>query len=202
MIAFDRPLYDGASAELSGGLFLLWEGLPNGHSLQNALLASVIRQQIESLPSVGVFDWVDFHLEGETAVLTGWALNPEVPGEAIRSLSNLAVLDQVANLIEVLPVSLSDDMIRAEAYSLLYADQQLSGYCRHSAQAPTSWVEPPTERGHAAYHPMRIIVSDGRLVLAGQVGSRAEADRASRMAERVHGVVNVENRLKVSGNWN
>jgi hypothetical protein len=203
MITFERPLYDGASAELGGGLFLLWDRGPGAPSLQDALMSSLIRQRLESLSSHGVFDSVEFRLEGATIMLTGMAANRELPLDALQVLSELPLVERVINLIELLPESLEDDMIRAEAYARLYADPVLASY-RSPGMSMDGFLPAPSGRPRHGFgfHAIRLLVKSGDLTLAGQVASRADADRACRLARTVHGVVNVHCRLMVTGNWN
>lgn len=187
MISFDRPLYDGASAELSGGLFLLWDRGPGAPSLQDALLKNIIRDKLESLPEYGVFDCLRFSLSNSTILLTGVAANRELPPAALQMLSDLPLIEKVINLVELLPESIEDDMIRAEAYARLYADPLLATYRGVSS---------------AGSHAIRIVAKHGALSLVGQVASRADAERARRLAQTVYGVVSVQCLLTVTGNWN
>lgn len=203
MISFERPMYDGPAADLSGGLFLLWDRGPGAPSLQDALLANIIRQRLESLPAYGVFDTVRFELHGNTVILSGLAANRELPQDAMQAVSGLPIVEKVINLIELLPDGIEDDLIRAEAYSRLYADPVLATY--RTAGAPARLL-PAAQRAAAGigygFHGIRIVVKRGELTLIGQVASRADAERACRLAHTIHGVVRVDCQLTVSGNWN
>lgn len=203
MFTFARPLYDGATADLNGGIFLLWDRGPGTPSLQDALLANIIRQRLEGLPSYGVFDSLRFRLDGETVILTGFAANRDLASDALQAVSDLPVVEKVINLVELLPDSLEDDMIRAEAYARLYADPVLSSY--RSIAGPVDSIalaRGAQPRSGFGFHGIRIIVKHGKLALLGQVASHADAERACRLARTIHGIVGVECELTVTGNWN
>jgi osmotically-inducible protein OsmY len=167
--------------------------------MQDALLAHLIRQRLEFLPAYTVFDWLEFRVEGTTVILSGMAASPELPARAMRVISALPVIEKTVSLVERLPDSLQDDVIRAEAYSRIYKDPILANHRSLFGRLAPHEEESGLPSGP---HAIRILVRDGFLTLRGEVSSAFELERARQLAREIHGVVGFECRLRVASNRN
>src|SRR5258707_990410 len=75
-----------------------------------------IRKELMQLPYYGVFDFLAFSYDHGTVTLMGYAYHPALKTDAERAVKRVAGVDEVANKIEELPVSLNDDELRWKAY--------------------------------------------------------------------------------------
>ena len=86
----------------------------------------------------------------------------------------------VANNIEVLPLSPDDDRIRMATYRAIYGDSALS-----------------TRYGYRALPSIHIIVKNGQVRLEGVVANEGDKNIAGIRANGVSGAFSVENDLKI-----
>src|SRR4029079_4773733 len=71
-----------------------------------------VRRMLERLPYYGVFDFIVFSVDRGTVTLAGYAYEGNLKAAAEMAAKRAADVDEVANKIEVLPVSQQDDRIR------------------------------------------------------------------------------------------
>ena len=140
-----------------------------------------VRSALLSLPYYGVFDYLEFKLEGRTVTLVGEVTRPTLKSDAGNVVKRIEGVTQVVNNIEVLPVSPNDDRIRIAAYRAIYFQP---GMWKYRIQAVP---------------PIHIIVDNGHITLVGVVGSQMDKTLAYMAAERVHGAFSVTDELRVHG---
>ena len=138
-----------------------------------------VRHELVMLPWFGVFDNLEFQVNGNEVVLSGQVTRPTLKSDAERVVSRIEGIEKVVNNIEVLPLSPNDDRIRRAAYRSIYGFGPLSRY---------NWGPQPS---------IRIIVKNGNLSLAGVVASEADSNMANIRANGVSGVFSVDNNLRI-----
>jgi len=143
-------------------------------------LESQIRRELARLPFYGVFDLLQYRVEGDAVVLAGQVTRPTLKDDAERLVRNIEGVSEVINQIEVLPLSPMDDRIRLAAFKAIYIHSLLNRYA----------LDPMP--------PIRIVVRDGAIALEGEVLNEAERDVAFLAAQSVPGVFQVTNNLRVA----
>jgi osmotically-inducible protein OsmY len=118
-----------------------------------------IHERLAAIPSHGVFDTLNFEVQGKTVALSGHVLDERVKQNAERAVRQLNGVEKVANHIEVLPSSKRDDALRMNLYRAIYETQPLEKYAAGSTPA------------------IQIIVKNGWVMLEGVVDS--DADRGA-----------------------
>lgn len=141
-----------------------------------------VRKQLVTLPYYGVFDNLEYKVEGDTVTLYGQVLNPVTRNDAARRVARIEGVDRVINNIEVLPVSGFDDSIRSRAHRAIFRSGSLYRYAM------------------GANPSIHIIVKNGNLTLEGVVSNRMDSQLAYMAANGVPGVFSVTNNLRVERN--
>jgi osmotically-inducible protein OsmY len=160
-----------------------------------------IRRALEALPSYGVFDYLAFSVERGAVTLSGYAYSGTLRSAAERAVRRVAGVDEIANRIERLPVSLHDDRIRSATFYRIYSDSFLS---RYSSGGPQAALREALEferfpgRQPFGLYPIHIVVQHGRTTLHGYVDNAADRQLAEFRAREVEGVFAVENELMVT----
>ena len=138
-----------------------------------------VRHELVMLPYLGVFDNLEYRVDGRSVTLSGQVTRPTVKSDAERVVKRIEGVDSVNNRIEVLPLSAHDDRLRRSLYRAIY------GY-------------PPLQRyALPVLKPIRIIVKNGHVTLAGVVANATDKNIANIQANGVHGVFSVTNNLQV-----
>ena len=140
-----------------------------------------VRHELVMLPWFGVFDNLEFQVNGDEVVLSGHVTRPTLKTDAGRVVSRIEGVAKVVNNIEVLPLSSFDNQIRLATYRSIYGFGALSRY---------NWGPVP---------PIHIIVKNGNVTLAGVVANETDRNIAALRANAVSGVFSVDNDLKVEG---
>ncbi len=138
-----------------------------------------IRHQLNSLPRISVFDWLQWSYDKGTVTLSGSVWQPITKSDAEGAVKHVPGVDTVVNNIEVQPNSPNDDQIRMRVYRAIFRNTALERYAIHYAPS------------------IRIIVKNGRVTLEGVVASEADRTIANVQANTVPGVFQVTNNLKV-----
>ncbi|MEZ5284232.1 MAG: BON domain-containing protein [Vicinamibacterales bacterium] len=162
--------------------------------------AADIRAQLLRLPYYGVFDFLSFTYERGTVTLMGFAYAPRLKEDAEAAAKRARGVDTVVNNIQVAPASGNDDRIRRQAFANIYTDDFLSRYSPGGArQAYVDALEFGRYPGiqPLGNYPIHIVVSGGRILLAGQVDNQSDKQIAGVRAREVDGVFGVENELVV-----
>jgi osmotically-inducible protein OsmY len=162
-----------------------------------------VRRALERLPYYGVFDFLAFSVDRGTVTLMGYAYRPSLKVEVEQAVKRISGVDEVANRIEILPVSQNDDRIRWAAFYSIYTDDFLS---RYAAGGPTGTRYALDQHAFSHFpgmqpfgnYPIQIIVKNGRIVLLGIVNNDADKTIAGVRARQVTGVFGVDNDLVVS----
>ena len=151
---------------------------------QAALSARVIKQvrhELATLPYYGVFDWLEFEVRPDNAVvLRGQVVKPVTKSDAEARVKDIDGVSNVVNEIEVLPLSPQDDRLRRALYRKLYGYD--SPLFRYAVQSIPS---------------IHIIVDHGRATLKGVVSSKGDAQLAYMRARSVPGLFDVKNELQI-----
>lgn len=144
-----------------------------------ARTAEQVRKQIVKLPFLSIFDDISFTLKDGVVTLEGDVYRRSLRKSAERVALQVEGVSRVDNNIEFLPVSSFDDRIRIQLVRALYNHPMFN---RYAIQANP---------------PIRIIVNNGDVKLAGVVNREMEKDVATIIANQIHGVFSVTNDLRV-----
>ena len=140
-----------------------------------------VRHELVMLPWYGVFDNLQFQVQGDHVILSGYVTRPTLKSSAENVVRRIEGVEKVTNNIEVLPLSPFDDRIRLAVGRAIYGYGPLQRY----ALNPNA--------------PIRIIVKNGHVTLMGAVGSEFDRNVANIRANGVPGVFSVSNQLVVAG---
>jgi len=152
---------------------------PNGAPGSPARIAQEARHELIMLPYYGVFDNLEFRVDGSTLTLLGEVTRPTLKSDAARVVKGIEGVQTVNNQIKVLPLSPMDDQIRLAVYRAVYRQPVLSQYALRAV---------PT---------IHIIVENGHVTLEGAVARQADKNIAGIKANGVFGVFSVTNNLQV-----
>ena len=138
-----------------------------------------VRKELVTLPYYGVFDNLEYKVEGATVTLYGQVVKPITRQDSERRVAKIEGVEHVVNNIEVLPLSGFDDSIRARAYRTIF---RTGGLYRYAMGANPS---------------IHIIVKNGKITLEGVVSNQMDSRLAYIAAQNVPGVFSVTNNLSV-----
>lgn len=139
-----------------------------------------MRHELLKLPYYGVFDYLQFSIDGDTVTLTGQASNYVLRNDAVSAVKHLAGVRTVNDQIEILPLSQFDNDIRLRLFRSIYRDSALNRYRLIRVQPP-----------------IRILVNNGNVTLAGVVDSEMDRNVVYDRAMEVRDVFKLTNDLKV-----
>ena len=142
-------------------------------------LVKEVRHELVMLPYLGVFDNLEYKVDGSTVTLVGQVTRPTLKRDAESAVKNIEGVEKVDNQIEVLPLSPNDDRIRRAIYIALARNPQLDRYFMQ------------------AVAPIRIIVKNGNVTLEGVVDRKGDSDMANITAKGVSGAFSVIDHLRV-----
>ena len=138
-----------------------------------------VRHELIMLPYLGVFDNLEYRVDGSVVTLSGHVTRPTLKADAGRVVKKIEGVAMVNNQIEVLPLSSNDDHLRRSLYKAIYGYPALNRYAL------------------PVLKPIRIIVKNGHVTLAGVVANTTDKNIANIRANGVHGVFSVTNNLNV-----
>lgn len=166
---------------VAGALLLVPMWLSAATNSQRTLtrLENEIRHELVMLPWLGVFDNLQFQVNGNQVTLTGQVTRPTLKADAERVVRRLEGVEQVTNNIEVLPLSRFDDQIRVAVARSIYGYGPMQRYAL------------------GANPPIRIIVKNGNVTLEGVVANDMDKNIANIRANGVFGVFSVTNNIAV-----
>ena len=87
-----------------------------------------IRKLLVTIPSYGVFDNLEFGIDGTTVTLYGQVLRSNVRRDAERRVRRIEGVEQVVNNIRVLPLSEFDNSIRRRTYRAVFRTSSMYRY--------------------------------------------------------------------------
>ena len=176
--------------------------VPGAQSVSQRQQQFDIENELERLPTYGVFDFIGFDYDRGKVTLVGQAYQGGLKSHAANAVKRVAGVDEVDNKIELLPASMSDDRIRWATFYNIYGDGSLSRYspggemgARYELRQARRF---PGMQPFGNY-PIHIIVKNGRTTLMGFVGNEMDRRLAEIRAREVSGVFAVENELVVDG---
>jgi hyperosmotically inducible protein len=138
-----------------------------------------VRHELLTLPYFGVFDNIDFQVQGSTVTLLGDVTRPTIKSDAEGAMKHIEGVEQVVNKINVLPPSQMDDKTRLALFHAIYGFPSLQKY------------------DLGVQKPIRIIVNSGHVTLTGVVDTEADKNVAGVQANSVSGIFSVTNNLRV-----
>lgn len=97
-----------------------------------------VHERLAVLPFHGVFDTLDFEVQGKIVTLSGQVLKDSVKQSAERVVRQINGVESVVNKIEVLPSSRRDDALRMNVYRAIYEKSPLEKYGTRAAPPFTS----------------------------------------------------------------
>src|ERR1035438_2679690 len=142
-------------------------------------LVKEVRHELVMLPYLGVFDNLEYKVEGSTVTLMGQVTRPTLKSGAENVVKKLEGVEKVDNQIEVLPLSPDDDRIRRAVYMALARSPRLDRYFMQ------------------AVAPIRIIMKNDNVTPESVVDNKVDSDAANITAKGVSGAFSVANHLRV-----
>ena len=141
-----------------------------------------VQHKLVMLPYYGVFDYLEFSIDGRTVTLEGQVVKAATSSDAENAVKHVEGVEKVVNKIELLPPSSMDDRVRQQVYNSIYSYGPLFKY---------SNIPVP---------PIHIIVRNARVTLVGVVDSESDKNYAGVRANQVPGTFGVTNNLRVIKN--
>ncbi len=161
------------------GSAALLSGQVQPSSPAQARIQKEVRHELLMLPYFGVFDNIEYKVEGDTVTLLGSVVRPVLKSDAENVVKRIEGVNHVVNQIDVLPPSPMDDQIRRAEFRAIYGDPALEKY------------------DMGVQKPIRIIVKGGHVSLEGVVDNETDKNIAGVRANGVPGVFSVANNLRV-----
>jgi osmotically-inducible protein OsmY len=141
-------------------------------------LAQSVGHALRGSAFLTMFDDVNGMVTNGVATLTGAVTTPYKAHEVTEAVSRVEGVQEIVDRIEILPASTFDDQIRYAVASRIYNHPMFWQYSIH------------------AIPPIRIIVRNGHVTLAGVVPTEMDRRVAESLAREVFGVLGVENALR------
>jgi len=138
-----------------------------------------VMHELLMLPYFGVFDDIEYQVNGDVVTLMGSVTRPTLKSDAENAVKHIEGVSRIDNKIDVLPPSPMDDQIRIALFRAIYGFPSLEKYSL------------------GVQKPIRIIVKNGHAELDGVVDSEADKETAGIRANGVSGVFSVANNLRV-----
>ncbi len=142
-------------------------------------MATAIRKAIVTLPQYGVFDNINYGIKGSTVILSGQASRPTLKSGIGNVVKKVEGVEVVQNDIEVLPVGINDDNIRAATYAAIYSFDPLQRYTanrggRRGGPSVALRAGGITNDPPIGWHAIHIIVKNGNVTLTGVVDTEGD----------------------------
>jgi len=170
----------GKLANVSGvrnDIAVAGEAVPDGQ-LQRKLARKLAYDRVGHYDNA--FNYLALSVKDGAVTLNGDTVNDVAKDSALAIVARTPGVKDVVNGVNVLPVSLFDDSLRARTARAIYRDSVLGRYA-------TDPVDP-----------IRIVVDNGHVTLYGTVQSTMDKTIAGMRAGSVPGAFSVENRLVVN----
>ena len=179
---FSRALVLVALATLAAGTYTA--GTASAATTQDQTadqqrLSNKVRHALVMLPWYGVFDNLEYTMNGTEVTLSGQVVLPVTKDDAEKSVKHVEGVTRVVDKITVLPLSRFDDQIRRAEYRAIFGQPELSRYSMGTNPS------------------IHIIVKNGHVTLEGVVGNQMDANVARIRALGVPGVFSVTNNLRI-----
>ena len=140
-----------------------------------------VRHNLAMLPWYGVFDHLDYQVNGTEVTLSGQVISEHATTkyDAGKFVKTIPGVTNVVNNIEVLPPSTFDNQIRRAEFRTVFSKADLGRYTM------------------GAIPQVHIIVKNGHVSLEGVVMNQMDKNIAGIVANTVPGVFSVENNLRI-----
>ena len=138
-----------------------------------------VRRALVTIPWYGVFDNLEYTINGTEVVLSGQVVEPVTKHDADSAVKHVRGVTQVVDNITVLPLSGFDNQIRRAEYRAIFSDSSLGRYSLGAV--PTN----------------HIIVNNGHVTLEGAVMNQMDANIARIRALGVSDVFSVTSNLRI-----
>lgn len=142
-------------------------------------LSKQVRHALVTVPWYGVFDNLEYTVNGTEVTLSGQVVQPVTKSDAASAVKHLEGVTHVVDNVTVLPLSNFDDSIRRAEYRAIFGAATLSRYSMGAIPA------------------IHIIVDNGHVTLIGAVDNQTDANVARIRALSVPGVFSVTNNLRI-----
>jgi hyperosmotically inducible protein len=176
----NRIITLAAALTLSASTVLAAPPVSNGQASDYEQLAKKVHKELVTLPWYGVFDNLEYQIDGSTVTLYGQVVQPSTRKDAERRVSKIAGVSRVVNQIQVLPLSSFDDSIRARTYRALFG-----------------WNSPLFRYGRGTNPSIHIVVNGGHVSLEGVVSNEGDRRLAYMLVNGVPDAFSVTNNLRV-----
>ncbi len=150
-------------------------------NVSDANLQAAIEQAVLSYPYYDVFDVVGTSVDKGVVKLTGSVYQPYRKGDIEDRIARIVGIRELESDIRVQPPSFFDDNLRWLCYRAIYGNTSFTRY----AVAPNP--------------PVRIIVENGRITLAGSVATPFDRNLLTILANQVGSFGPVKNEVQVEG---
>ena len=160
-------------------VFALGAGVVRAQSIDSYGMSEQIRKQLVTLPYYGVFDNLEYKLDGATVTLSGQVVRPSTRSDAGARIKRIPGVERVINNIKVLPLSSMDAALRRQLYRAVFS---FAGLSRYSMGTNPS---------------IHLIVDNGHVTLEGVVDNQTDSNMAYLRANGVPGIFSVTNNLRV-----
>jgi hyperosmotically inducible periplasmic protein len=150
-------------------------------SVDKSSLDHKVHHEIVTLPWYGVFDNLEYKVNGSQVVLTGQVVSEhgQTKYDAANAVKRIPGVTEVVNNIQVLPPLPFDNQIRRAEYRAIFSQSSLGGYSMGTIPQ------------------IHIIVNGGHVTLEGTVMNQMDRNIAGLAANSVPNVFSVTNNLKV-----
>ncbi len=138
-----------------------------------------VRHELLMLPYYGVFDNLEYKVNGKQVELLGQVVDPVLKSSAENVVKDIKGVTSVTNHIKVLPLSPYDNWIRRAEFRAVFGGNDLFRYAMGANPA------------------VHIIVDHGNVTLVGEVATQMDKTFAGIQANGVPGVFSVTNKLRV-----
>jgi hyperosmotically inducible protein len=144
-------------------------------------ISDQVRHQLVTLPWYGVFDNLEYQVNGSEVILSGQVVSEhgQTKYDAENAVKRIPGVTKVVNNIEVLPPLPFDNQIRRAEYRAIFSQSNLGRYSM------------------GAIPQIHIIVNSGHVTLEGTVMNEMDRNIAGIVANSVPGVFSVTNNLRL-----
>ena len=176
---FSRLAAALALAMLAAGTYSASAATTQDQTTDQQRLNNKVRHALVMVPWYGVFDNLQYSINGTEVVLSGEVVQPVTKHDAEGAVKHVEGVTRVVDNITVLPLSRFDDQIRRAEYRAIFGQPELSRYSMGTNPS------------------IHIIVNNGHVTLEGVVGNQMDANVARIRALGVPGVFSVTNNLRI-----
>lgn len=147
-----------------------------------ASIARAVQRNLVEVPWYGIFDNLEYKVEGATVIVSGQVLFPVTKQSVTDAVKGIRGVERVINHVQEESNSPIDNQLRVMVYHALFS---------HGS---------PLFYGSLGVNPgIHIIVNNGRVTLDGVVNDKLEKEYAYTRARSVPGTISVTNNLRIEG---